>query len=200
MKNYAGMCCAWLISFLFGAAPPAAAEPIVVQARLVREDGRPITAAEVRVVVGSEGQSRSPTAGKVLKTDGGGRIRYAVEAPIKKRSIKLDSVFARHESQLLEVGLELKLLDRRVLYWVELDLVKAGALAGMKTFVPGKSGAYDLPLKFHPASHSWTFPDQPNGMHLTSTGVRLVEHDLKKSAAGVWSVDLVLEKQEFSVR
>ena len=173
MKNYVGMCCAGIISTLFGTATPAVAEPIVVQVRLVREDGSPIAAADVRVVVGSEPDARSPAAGKVLKTDSGGRIRYAVEAPIKKRSIKLDSVFARHPSQLVEVGLELELVGRRVLYWVELDLVKAVPLAGMQTFVPGKSGAYDLPLKFHSTSHSSSFPDLPTSMNRTITAVRL---------------------------
>jgi hypothetical protein len=37
-------------------------------------------------------------------------------------------------------------------------------------------------------------------MHLTGIGLRLLEHDLQKSAAGAWTIKLLLEKQEFTVR
>jgi hypothetical protein len=123
-----------------------------------------------------------------------------VEAPIKQRRIKLDSFFARHDSQLVEVGLELDLLGRRALYWVEIDLVKAGPLAGMHVFLPGRNGQFDLPLRFNDKSHSWSFPDQPDGMQLTGSGVRLLEHHMQISPSGVWMVTLKMEKQQFTVR
>ena len=186
---------------LLGSTQQAAAEPIQVKARFVGEDGAAISGMAVRVVIGSEKDSRSPNAGKPLTTDSNGRVLYTVDAPVKERKIQLDSAFSRHASQLIEVGIEMELLGRRALYWIEIDLVKAGPLAGMATYVPSSSGRFDQMLKFHEKTHSWTFPDQPNGMMLTGTGAELREHDLKKPAAGGrWEIDLLLEKQKFTVR
>lgn len=200
MNTHGGTFFAGLLTFLFGVTPPAMAEPIQVNVCLVREDGSPLAGTPVRVVIGSEKAARAPGAGKMLRTDAAGRLRYTVEAPIKQRRIKLDSIFARHDSRLVEVGLELELLGRRALYWIEIDLVKAGPLAGMFVFLPGRGGQFDLPLTFHEKKHAWSLPDQPDGMLLTGTGVRLLEHDLKVSPAGVWTVTLRLEKQQFTVR
>lgn len=200
MSKHGGTFFAGLLTFLFGVTPPATAEPIQVNARLVREDGSPLAGTPVRVVIGSEKSARAPGAGKRLTTDAEGRLRYEVEAPIKQRRIQLDSMFSRHNSQLVEVGLELELLGRRALYWIEIDLVKAGPLAGMFVFLPGRSGQFDLPLTYHEKHHSWSLPDQPGGMLLTGTGARILEHDLKVSPAGVWMVMLRLEKQQFTVR
>ena len=69
----------------------------------------------------------------------------------------------------------------QALYWIEIDLVKLGPLAGMHVFLPGRGGQFDLPLTFHEKNHSWSLPDRPDGMLLTGTGARLSEHDLKIS-------------------
>lgn len=200
MSKHGGTFFAGFLAFLMGAAPPVTAEPILVNAQFVREDGSPLAGMPVRVVIGSEKAARAPGAGKSLTTDAQGRVRYQVEAPIKQRRIKLDSIFARHDSRLVEVGIELELLGRRALYWIEIDLVKAGPLAGMHVFLPGRSGQFDLPLTFDEKNHTWSLPDQPDGMRLTGVGARLVEHDLQISPAGVWTVTLRMEKQKFTVR
>lgn len=200
MSKHGGTFSAGFLAFLMGAAPPVTAEPILVNARFVREDGSPLVGMPVRVVIGSEKAARATGAGKSLTTDAQGRVRYQVEAPIKLRRIKLDSIFARHDSRLVEVGIELELLGRRALYWIEIDLVKAGPLAGMHVFLPGRSGQFDLPLTFDEKNHIWSLPDQPDGMRLTGMGARLVEHDLQISPAGVWTVMLWMEKQKFTVR
>ncbi|MDP1588095.1 MAG: hypothetical protein Q8M07_10145 [Prosthecobacter sp.] len=200
MSKHGGTFFAGLLTFLFGVTPPAMAEPIQVNAQFVREDGGPLAGMPVRVVIGSEKAARAPGAGKSMTTDAQGRVRYQVEAPIKQRRIKLDSIFARHDSRLVEVGIELELLGRRALYWIEIDLVKAGPLAGIYVFLPGRGGQFDLPLTFHEKNHSWSLPDQPGGMLLTGTGARLLEHDLQISPSGVWTVTLRMEKQKFTVR
>lgn len=200
MIKQGGSLFAVLMAFLFGVTPPATAEPIQVNAQFVGEDGSPLAGMPVRVVIGSEKAARALGAGKSLTTDAQGRVRYQVESSIKQRRIKLDSIFARHDSRLVEVGIELELLGRRALYWIEIDLVKAGPLAGIYVFLPGRSGQFDLPLTFHEKNHSWSLPDQPDGMLLTGTGARLLEHDLQISPAGVWTVTLRMEKQKFTVR
>lgn len=201
MKRSISTFLAGFLTCLLGASQQASADPIQVKARFVGEDGSALAGMPVRVVIGSEPDSRSPTAGKNLTTDGNGRILYTVDALIKERKIRLDSIFARHASQLIEVGIEMELLGRRALYWIEIDLVKAGPLAGMAAYVPGASGRFDQMLKYHEKKHSWSFPEQPNGMLLTGIGVELRKHDLKKPAVGGrWEIDLLLEKQKFTVK
>ncbi len=134
------------LTCLFGAMQQASAEPIQVKARFVHEDGSALSGMTVRMVIGSEKGSRAPNAGKILTTDGDGRVNYTVDAPIKERKIQTSSAFLRSASQLIEVGFELELLGRRALYWVELDLVKAGPLMGQAAYVPGSSGRFDQML------------------------------------------------------
>jgi hypothetical protein len=200
MSTHGGTFFAGFLAFLIGTASPITAEPMQVNAQFVHEDGSPLAGMPVRVVIGSEKASRAPGAGKSLTTDAQGRVRYQAEAPIKQRRIKLDSIFARHDSRLVEVGIELELLGRRALYWIEIDLVRAGPLAGMHFYLPGRSGQFDLPLTFHEKNHSWSLPDQPDGMLLTGAGARSLEHDLQISPAGLWTVTLRIEKQKFTVR
>jgi hypothetical protein len=150
MQKYGRICWAGLVSFLFGATPPATAEPVVVHARLVRENGKPMAGTSVRMAAGGEGNARGPSAGQWLKTDSNGRIEYTTEAPVKSRSVTLDTILARHPSRRIELGIEMDLVGRRALYWVELDLVRSGALARMTAYVAGKDGRFDQPLTFHP--------------------------------------------------
>lgn len=191
---------AGLLTCLFGSVHHAAADPIQVNARFVREDGSPISAMKVRIVVGSENASRAPSSGKRMVTDADGRIRYEVEAPVQQRKIQLGSFFSRHPSRRIEVGIEMDLLGRRALYWTEIDLVKAGPLGDMSVFVPGSKGRFDQPLQFHAKSHSWSFPGEPTGMRMSGIGAKLLEHNMKQAPSGEWIVDLLFEKQEFTVR
>ncbi len=189
-----------VLTCLFGTMQQASAEPIQGKARFVHEDGSAISGMTVRMVIGSEKDSRAPNAGKTLTTDGNGRVSYTVDAPINERKIQTGSAL-RSASQLIEVGIEMELLGRRALYWVELDLVKAGPLMGQAAYVPGSSGRFDQMLKFNDKTHSWSFPDDPKGMQLTGTGANVLEHDMKKNAAtGRWEIDLKVEKQKWERR
>jgi len=152
-----------LLTCFMGSTQQAAAEPIQVKARFVGEDGSALAGMTVRMVIGSEKDSRAPNAGKTFTTDGNGRVTYTADAPIKERKIQVGSAFFRSASQLIEVGVEMELLGRRALYWVELDLVKAGPLMGQATYVAGSSGRFDRMLKFSDKTHSWSFPDDPKG-------------------------------------
>lgn len=190
---------AGLFAALFGWGPPAAADPIEISARFVRPNGSPFAGLDVRIVVGSERASRSPNAGKRMRTNGSGRVTYAVDAPVRLRSITLDNVFVRHPSHLIEVGVEMELVGRKALYWIELDLVRAaGPGVTMTAYVQAGDGGFTRPLSFR--NHSWSFPDQPGGMLMTSIGADIRRHDMTGTPGGRWKVDLVIEKQEFSVR
>lgn len=201
MKNPIRSFLSGLLTCLFGTMQQASAEPIQVKARFVHEDGSPLSGMTVRMVIGSEKDSRSPNAGKSLITDGNGRVSYTVDAPIKERKIQTGSSFFRSKSQLIEVGIEMELLGRQALYWIELDLVKAGPLMGQSVYVSGSSGRFDRMLKFNDKTHSWSFPDDPKGMQLTGTGANVLQHDMKKNAAtGRWEIDLTVEKQKWERR
>jgi len=138
-----------------------------------------------RLIIGNVNAARVPGAGKWLTTDAQGRVCYQLKTPIQLSRIKLDSILPRHDSRLVEVGIELELPGRQALYWIDIDLVKPGPLAGMHVFLPGPGGQFDLPLTFYEKNHSLSLPDRPDGMLLTGTGARLLEHELRISLAGV---------------
>lgn len=125
-RFFAGIC-----PLIFGVVAPTAAEPILVPARFVDEAGEPLSGMAVRVLIGSEPNSRAPEADHSLRTDAEGRLVFSVESPIRHHTIRLDSIFSPHPARRIEVGLEVDLLGRRALYWMEIDLVKAGPVAGM---------------------------------------------------------------------
>lgn len=200
MQTSLGMFFMTISVIILGMIHPVSAEPIQVKVRVVDEAGKPIPSLDLRLVIGSEKNSRSPDAGKKLRTGADGSVLRKVDAPIKERKIQLDSAFARHNSKLIEIGVEVEFLGRRALYWIEIDQVKAGPLAGMNVFLQKADGPFDQPLKFHPKTHSWSHPDPKSGMMLTSIGVKLLEHDMKQSPDGTWMVHAVLEKQKFEMR
>ena len=178
----------------------AAADTIEIDARLVRPNGEPLAGLDVRMVVGSEPGSRSPGAGSRLRADASGRVAYRVDAPVETRRVTLDNIFARHRSRFVEVGIELELVGRRALYWIELDMLKEGALAGISAYVQAPDGRFTRRLAFHDATRNWSFPDQPDGMLMSDIGANIRRHDMTGSAGGPWKIDLVIEKQEFTVR
>lgn len=135
-----------------------------------------------------------------MTTDQDGRFTRKVDAPVKKRSITLDNLFVRHPSRFLEVGVELELAGRRALYWITLDHVRDGTAGQMVAYVAGPNGKFDRMLKFHKSSHSWTFPDEPDGMHMSEIGAALRHHEMTGSSEAGWKVDLIIKKHEFTVR
>lgn len=189
----------WLC-MLFGSGAAASADPIRVEAQIVRPGGAALADLPVRIVVGGEKNPRLPDAGQRLRTDPGGRIVYVVEAPVESRSVTLDNPIIRHPARRIEVGIEMDLLGRRALYWIEIDLVKAGARAGMGVFLQSSSGRFDRRLTFHSRNHSWSFPDQPGGMMLSGIGAELRDHDMSGSSTEGWTVRVQIEKSEFQMR
>ena len=185
---------------LVGPGQQASADPIAVSARFVHEDGKPIAGLDVRLVIGSEPGSRDPGSGKRLVTSSDGRVTYSVNAPVRSRSITLDNVFVRHPARTIEVGVEMELLGRRALYWVTIDLVRAGPLGGMTAYLPGKNGRFDRQMVFHADRHSFSLPDDPGGMLMSSIGADLKSHAMSGSDGGPWTVELLIEKQRFSMR
>lgn len=185
---------------MLGWTASAAADPIALDARFVRPDGSPIAGMEVRMVIGSEPGSRSAGSGKRLRTGADGRVAYKVDAAVRKRRVALDNIFVRHPARTIEVGIEMDLVGRRALYWIELDLVRDGTVGGMTAFVQGAGGSFDRQLKFHSQTHSFSFPDEPDGMLMSSIGAELRHHEMTGADGGPWHIDLTVEKQEFTVR
>lgn len=183
---------------LLAGASAAASEPIRVDARFVDQTGAAIAGLPVRLVVGSERASRASEAGRRLITNADGRVLYVVDAPVKSRRVALDNVFVRHPSRLTEIGLEMDLLGHRALYWVEIDLVQAGPVAGLAVFVQDASGGFGLPLPYDSARRAWHLPGQT--MLMSGIGARLLDHAMSGSQAEGWRVRMLIEKEAFAVR
>ncbi|MBX6366753.1 MAG: hypothetical protein IRZ04_02160 [Rhodospirillales bacterium] len=177
----------------------AHADRIDVAVQLVRHDGTPIAERPVRLVVGSEPESRSRRAGESLTTDAEGRVRRIVDAPVRSRRITLDNAFIPHKVKSIAVGIELDLAGRPVLYWAELDSHREGTLGRLVAYVPGREGNFDAMLQFHPREFVWSFPGEPDGPRLISIGAELRSHAME-GGDGSWRVDLVIEKHEFQMR
>jgi hypothetical protein len=189
-----------LFSILFGTVGQAVADPIDISARFVRPDGSPISGMDVRVVVGSEKSPRARSAGKHLLTDADSRVRRRLDAAVGSRRVSLDNFFARHSSRHLEIGVEMDLVGRPALYWIELDLVREGTVGGISAYVQDATGRFNRKLGFDSQTHSWRFPDKPDGMLMSSMGANMKFHELTGSAEAGWTVRLEIAKHQFTVR
>lgn len=186
------------MALLAGISADASADPIHVDARFVDEAGAPIAGLPVRLVIGSERDSRAADAGRRLVTGTDGKVAYQVDAPVGSRRIPLDNVFVRHPSRLIEIGVEMDLIGHRALYWVEIDLVQAGPLAGMAVFVQDASGGFQRPLPYDQSRRAWHLPGQT--MLMTGIGAQLRDHAMSGSDGEGWRVRLLIEKQTFAIR
>jgi hypothetical protein len=185
------------------ASPAARADTIDLAIRIVDEKGAPHAGMPVRVVFGTEPDSRSTNAGARLTTDAAGQVSRLLEAPVERRWATGDFVIPRRLDTLF-VGIELDLVGRRTLYWVTLtDYGSRGALIGMEAFVQGRSGSFDAALKRVPPA-SWQFPDQPDGLLMTDIGVKErswnLQNDTPADGKRRWRVSIELIKQEFTRR
>jgi hypothetical protein len=189
-----------ILATLLGCSAQATEEEVRLEARFVDMQGAPLPQLPVRIVVGGGPQAREPAAGQLVRTDDDGRIRIEVFAPVKTRRIALDNIFARHKSQFLEIGVELELRGRPALYWIELDQVREGAAGLMHAFVADRTGRFDLPMTFHADTHSWSIPDDPEGLLMGGIGAELRHHDMTGAPGEGWDVQLVIEKHEFTMR
>jgi hypothetical protein len=178
------------------------ADPVTVEARFVTEGepAVPMAGQALRIAVGNGAALRRAGAGTSHTTDAAGRLSLTVDAPVIQRRIKLDNPFASHDAWFVEVGVELDLVGRPALYVVQLDLMRDGALGVITANLKGAGGDFDAPLVFHPDTHSWSFPGEPEGWRLTSIGANLTAHDMQGSPQAGWTVRIELSKQNFTVR
>ncbi|MBX3532118.1 MAG: hypothetical protein KF849_16045 [Rhizobiaceae bacterium] len=190
-----------VLGFL-GAAAPASADPVRVEARFVidQQPAPPMANTPLRIVVGNGDDLRKAGAGNIYTTDADGRVAFDIEAPVIRRKITLDNPIVGHDAWFVEVGVELDIVGRPTLYIVQLDLVRAGTVGVMTASMKGASGDFDAPLVFHDDTHSWTFPGEPDGWRLTGIGANLLSHEMEGSAETGWKIRLELSKQIFMVR
>lgn len=189
-----------ILATLWGCSAQAVEEQVRLEAQIVDAQGAPLPRLPVRIVVGGSPQARAPSAGQVLTTDDEGRIRLEVAAPVKTRRITLDNMFARHKTQFLEIGVQLELRGRPALYWVELDYMREGTAGVMNAFVAGSDGRFDEQLKFHPEMHSWSIPDDAEGLLMSGIGADLKFHEMEGAPGEGWTVRLTIEKHKFEMR
>lgn len=170
---------------------------IELDGRLIDEQGRPLAGLPIRVVFDRDPDPQAAQAGLRLETDADGRFRRRIEQAPKRRFVTLDVAFIPHRSTHVGIGVELELVGRRALYWIDLDHVKGGTLGQMTAHLPGRDGRFDEPLRFQtPASYVL-----PDGMLLTSIGAELQAFELDPPAAGddrsPWKARAVIVKQTF---
>jgi hypothetical protein len=178
----------------------AHAEPVSLSLKLVNEAGKPLARHAVRVAIGSDAIVSAPGAGRRLTTDGAGHVSYRTETALARRTISSTSVFTRHPSEHLVVGVELELLGRRALYKIALDQLRLGTVGQMVAWLPGPDGRFDRMLTFHPQTHSWSLPDDPAGMRLSGIGAELRAHEMDGSPATGRTIALTIAKQTFRRR
>jgi hypothetical protein len=184
-------------------APVAHADTIDLAVRIVDEKGAPHAGMPIRVVFGTEPDSRAANAGARLTTDADGRVSRTLEATVERRWATGDYLIPRRLDTLF-VGIELDLVGRRALYWVTLtDYGRRGALIGIEVFVQGRSGSFDAALRQVPPA-SWQFPDQPDGLLMSDIGVTArswnLESDTPADGKRRWRVSIELTKQSFTRR
>ncbi|MGE0503685.1 MAG: hypothetical protein AB7I79_23840 [Rhizobiaceae bacterium] len=183
---------------LLGCAP-ADAEPVAIRLRIVDENGGAIGGLALSVLVVAGPDSLREEAGEEVVTDAQGRTALDVDAEVDTRLMTLDNPLMPHRATHLGIGIEMDHVGRRALYIVELDAVSGGTVGKLTANVAGPDGVFDDPLTFHPDNHAWSFPDQPDGMLMTSIGADLNTHALERRD-GIWTVEIELEKQTFTVR
>lgn len=171
------------------AASPAMADTVDLRLQFTAPDGTALVGLPVRVAAGTEDAIRSPDAGERGETDAA-----------ERRKITLDNWFVRHPSNLLRVAVEMELLGRQALYMIELDQVRDGTMGAMNVWIAGADGRFATPLTFHKETHSWSFPDDPAGMLMSSIGAELRQFELLGTAEEGWTATLVIEKQNFTLR
>ena len=171
--------------------------------RLVDPSKKALPNVPIRVVLSSDANSRAPSAGQQAVTDDNGTVNLQLNAKMSRRRITMDSSVSRPADHLA-IGVELDLLQRKALYWIELDHVNSGVMGSVQCYVAGSNGNFDEPLVFHDSPPSWTFPDQPEGIHLSGIGVELRDHNLEPrtmpDGTRQWTGMILLEKHQFERR
>jgi hypothetical protein len=181
-------------------APALRADTLALSGVVQDPSGRPLPNQSFRLVLGSDAAPRAPGSGRMLRTDARGRFALRAPVSLPARRIRLDSLLARHDSRLLELGFEFDLLGQPALYWVEVDFTRHGPVRGIGAFVRGRGGLFDLPLTFHAPEHAWSVPGDPRGMRLTGIGANVLIEGANDGAGEVWQIDLVVTRHMFQMR
>lgn len=173
----------------------AGADAIEVDGRLSDEQGRPLAGLPIRVVLDRDRGPRAADAGVRLTTDADGRFRRRIEQVPRRRFVTLDTAFIPHRATYVGIGLELELVGRRALYWIELDRVKGGTLGRIAAYLAGDDGRFERPL-VRQAAATYALPD---GMLLTDIGARLDAFELSPPSAAdpTWRASVAVIKQAF---
>lgn len=181
-------------------AQAGAEEVLQLDLQLLNEAGAPLSNHPVRVVVGGGDEARQASAGKAMRTDSQGRVRLETRAPVKTRRLSLDNPWTRHRAQTLEVGVQLDLRGRPVRYCIVVDKMRQGTAGLMKAYVAGSDGRFTKPLEFHPKTHTWSIPGDPEKLMMTGIGAELKQFQVVEGGGGGRLVKLVLLKQESTQR
>lgn len=192
----------WTLAAVVAAMLPlgALADTLELTGRLTDGNGNALGNQSFRLVLGSDPAPRQAGSGRVVTTDPGGRFALRAEVSLPARRIELDAVGGRHDSRLLELGLEFDLLGQPALYWAEIDFTRFGPLTGLQAFVAQGANGFTTPLTFHPREFSWSVPGDPNGWRLTTIGANLEVVEANSGENDVWQLDISVEHQRFEVR
>lgn len=125
-----------------------------IHVEVIDRDGRPIAAMPMRVVVGSEPDSRSRQAGEWLVTDAQGRAHRRLDVRMTRRGIGLGIPFVSHPAEMIEVGFETRLGGLPILYALELDHVKQGTMISQQAWTTDRHGRFEAKLNFDWDGHS----------------------------------------------
>lgn len=201
MVKFRSVSASILVAFLAIFSGPSKADTLTLSGVLQDLSGRPIARQSMRVVLGSDPGPRLPSAGRVVVTDMRGRFGITADVALVSRRVRLDSLFTRHASRLLEVGFELDLAGQPALHWVEFDFIAGyGPLRGINTFVAGNRGLFDQPLVFHEREHAWSIPGDPRRMRLTGTGTDVQVESWQDDTPGQWHLDVRVIHQKLIAR
>lgn len=167
------------------------------------DTGVPCAGLPMRVVVGSEPDSRGVNAGARLKTDRSCWIRRSVEAPVERRWSIVDSLIPQRVDAV-SVGVEPALGSRPTLYWISVaDDRRRGPWFEIDMFVQGRSGAFDTALK-RVRPGVWRFPDQRGEPPMDDIGLQVSSWVLQRreppGGQRRWVVDHSLRVQAFTRR
>jgi len=190
----------WIALGAFLWAGAALGDQLHLTGQMSDAQGRPMAGETFRLVLGSEAGPRLPDSGHRLTTDAQGRFMLRAPIELSARRVRLDSIFARHESRLLELGLEFDLLGQPALYWVEVDFTRQGPLRGIAAFLANADGHFKTPLTFHSREHAWSIPGDPLNLRLSDIGADVLVTDANDGEAGEWTIDIAVTRQNFQMR
>lgn len=190
----------WIALSAFVWAGAALGDELHLTGQMSDAQGKPMAGEAFRLVLGSDPGPRQPDLGYHLTTDAQGRFTLRGPVALAPRRVRLDSLFARHESRLLELGLEFDLLGQPALYWVEVDFTRHGPLRGISAYLAGREGRFDTPLTFHPREHAWIIPGDPQNLRLSDIGADVLVLDANNGEAGLWRIEIAVTRQSFAMR